>query len=82
MLIDVTISGDGKKPRIFYNRNTAHVERKNKSDTSNNRGDWNNFKATETKLSNIPGKHEIMELKGKKKKNQPYWALHIYCGKC
>ena len=27
-----------------YNRNTAHVEFKNKSDTSNNRGDWNYFK--------------------------------------
>jgi hypothetical protein len=34
MLIDATISGDRKKPRIFYNRNTAHVECKNKSDTS------------------------------------------------
>jgi hypothetical protein len=28
-------------------------------------------------LSNIPGKHEIKELKKK-----PYWALLIYYGKC
>jgi len=27
-----------------YNRNTAHVECKNKGDTSNNRGDWDYFK--------------------------------------
>jgi len=25
-------------------------------------------------VSNIPGKHEVKE--------QPYWALHTYCGKC
>jgi len=29
---------------LKYNRNTAHVERKNKGDTSNNRGDWDYFK--------------------------------------
>jgi len=29
-------------------------------------------------LSNIPGKHEIKELQ----KKRPYWALHVYCGKC
>ena len=29
-------------------------------------------------LSNIPGKHEIKELKKKK----PYWALHTYNRKC
>ena len=28
-------------------------------------------------LSNIPGKHEIKELR-----KQPYWALHSYCVKC
>jgi len=27
-------------------------------------------------LSNIPGKHEIKELR-----KQPFWVLHIYCGK-
>jgi len=29
-------------------------------------------------LSNIPGEHDINKLQ----KNQPYWALHTYCGKC
>jgi tRNA(Ser,Leu) C12 N-acetylase TAN1 len=53
MLIDAAISGDRnvikkeaekilkKKP---YNRNTAHVECKNKGDSSNNRRNWNHFK--------------------------------------
>jgi hypothetical protein len=71
MLIDVTISGDRKKPRIFYNGNTAHVECKNKRDTGNNRGDWNHFKVTATNLSNIPGKYEIKELQ-----------QHINIGRC
>jgi len=52
MLIDVAISGDRnviKKEAekiLKYKdlRNTAHVECKNKDDTSNNRGDWNYFK--------------------------------------
>ena len=26
---------------------------------------------------NIPGHHEVKELK-----KQPFWALRIYCGKC
>jgi len=30
--------------KIFCNRNTAHVECKNKGDTTNNRGDWDYFK--------------------------------------
>ena len=54
MLIDVAISGDRnvvkKEAEKFLkykrpcNRNTAHVECKNKGDTSNNRGDWDYFK--------------------------------------
>jgi len=54
MLIDVAISGDRNvikkvaekilKCKHFYNRNTEHVECKNKGDTSNNRGDWHYFK--------------------------------------
>ena len=54
MLIDVAISGDrnvtkkrsreGFKIQRPYNRNTAHVECKNKGDTSNNRGDSDHFK--------------------------------------
>jgi hypothetical protein len=40
---------------------SAHVGRKNKSDTSNNRGNWNHLKITQT----IP-----------EQKKQPHWALH------
>ena len=47
MLIDVAISGyrSREDSKIWrpYNRNTAHVECKNKGDTSNNRGDWEYF---------------------------------------
>jgi hypothetical protein len=32
------------KPNIKTNRNTAHVERKNKSDTSKNGDNWNHLK--------------------------------------
>jgi len=32
------------KYKKSYNRNTAHVECKNKGDTSNNKGDWDYFK--------------------------------------
>jgi len=39
MLIDCAISGDRN-----VIKNTAHVECKNKGDTSNNRGDWDYFK--------------------------------------
>jgi hypothetical protein len=43
MLIDGTISGDGKKLRRLknieaYNRNTMYLECENKSDTSTNGG--------------------------------------------
>jgi len=52
MLIDVAISGDRnvikkEAEKILkyksYNRNTAHVECKDKGDTSNNRSDWDHF---------------------------------------
>ena len=36
-----------------YNRNTAHVECTNKSDTSNNRGNWNHFKI----IQKVPEQH-------------------------
>ena len=54
MLIDVAILGDRnvikkETEKILkykdYNRNTAHVECKNKGDTSNNTGDWDYFEA-------------------------------------
>jgi len=44
------------------NRNTAHVECKNKGDTSNNWGGWNYFKSFRKYVSNISGKHEVKEL--------------------
>jgi hypothetical protein len=54
MLIDVAISEDRYvikkeaekmlKYKEPYNRNTAHVECKNKGDTGNNWSDWNHFK--------------------------------------
>ena len=44
-----------------YNRTSARLERKNKSDTGNNRSKWNHFKITWTTY-NIPGKHEVKEL--------------------
>jgi hypothetical protein len=54
MLIDVAISGERHvikkeaekilKYKDLYNRNTAHVECKNKGYTSYNRSDWDHFK--------------------------------------
>jgi len=54
MLIDIAISGDRNvikkeaekilKYKYRINRNTAHVECRNKGDTSNNRSDWDYFK--------------------------------------
>jgi len=53
LLIDVAISGDRnvikkEAEKILkyrpYNRDTAHVECKNKGDISNNRGDWDYLK--------------------------------------
>ena len=54
MLIDVAISGERNmikkeaekilKYKDLTNRNTTHVEGKNKGDTSNNRSDWDHFK--------------------------------------
>ena len=36
-----------------YNRNTPHVECESKSNTGNNRGDWNHIKITQT----VPEQH-------------------------
>ena len=54
MLIDVAISGDRnmikkEAEKILkyirpYNKNTTHVECKNKDDSGNNRRDWDHFK--------------------------------------
>jgi hypothetical protein len=63
MLIDVTISGNINvtknevekilKYKDLNNINTAHVECKNKCDTSNNRGNWNHLKI----IQKIAGQH-------------------------
>ena len=63
MLIDVEISGDRNVIKKKLRRNTAHVECKNKGDTSNNRGATGTVSKSFRKyLSNIPGKHEVKEL--------------------
>jgi hypothetical protein len=65
------LKGEGLQPRqlevnnnnnnnnIIIITNTAHVECKNKSDTSNNRGSWNISESFRKYLSNVPGEHEI-----------------------
>jgi len=60
-----------------HNRNSVHVELENKIDTSNNRGNWNYFKITQT----VPEKHTKKAGNKGTKKKKPYWALHTYCGK-
>jgi hypothetical protein len=53
MLTDIAIYGERNNSKNVaekilnkapYNRNTTHMECKNKSDTSNNRGKWNYLK--------------------------------------
>ena len=39
------------------------MEGKNKCDTSNNRSDWDDFKIIQKIHNNIPGNHEVKELK-------------------
>jgi hypothetical protein len=72
MLIDVAISGDRNvikkeaekilKYKDLDNRNRAHVECKNKGDTSNNWSDWNYFKIIQKIHGSTPGNHEVREL--------------------
>jgi hypothetical protein len=38
------------------NRNSAHMERESRSDTTNNRGDWNHLKITRTVPEQYTGK--------------------------
>ena len=58
-----------------YNRNTAHVECKSKSETDNSWEYWTHFKITQT----VPQKHVGKSTKLAKCIKQPYWALHTYC---
>ena len=65
MLIDVAIPGDRDrnvisnkvekilKYKSLHNRNSALVESEIKSDTGNNRGDWNHLKITQR----VPEQH-------------------------
>jgi hypothetical protein len=57
ILIDVAIPGDRNVTKKeaektlkyrHHNRNTAHVECKNKGDTSNNWSDWDHFQIIQT----------------------------------
>jgi hypothetical protein len=62
-IIDVAISGDRNvikkeakkilRYKDFNNRNSMHVECKNKSEIHNNRGNWNHLKIIQT----IPEQH-------------------------
>ena len=56
------IKKEAEKILKYYNRNTAHVECKNKGDTSNNRATGTISKSFRKYVSNIPGKHEVKEL--------------------
>jgi hypothetical protein len=57
-----------------YNVNSAHVEYDSESNTSNNRATGTISKSLRQYLNNVPGKHEINQLK-------KCLALHIYCRK-
>jgi len=89
MLIDFTVSGERnviKKEAQILNykdlnsRNAAYTECKNKSDTTNKRGNWNHSKI-------IPEKREQHISTGNARnqgstENKTYWALHTYFEKC
>jgi len=49
-----------------------------RSDTGNNSDDWNHFKITQT----IPKQRTEKARNQRTAKKQPYWALHMYYGKC
>jgi hypothetical protein len=51
---------------------------KNKSDTSNNKGDWIYFKIVQKMPEQCKGKHEIKKIT---KERKPYWAPRTYLGK-
>ena len=47
---------------IHYNRNTAHVEFKNRSDSSNNMGNWNHLQIIHKSIQQQIGNHQIKNL--------------------
>jgi len=89
MLIDVTVSGERyliKKEAEILNYkdlnsgHTGYIECKNKSDTSNKRGNWNHFKI----ILKRPEQH-VSTGKARNQgstENKTYWALQTYFEKC
>jgi hypothetical protein len=65
------------KKKIKKKIKSAHVEYKNKSDTSNNRSDWNHFKI----IKKTPEQNIRKSRISRNYKKQPYWALHTYIRK-
>jgi hypothetical protein len=66
------------KYKDFYNTNSAYVGCKNITDNGNNSGNWNHLKITHT----VPEQTDRGSTKLRNCREQPYWALHRYCGKC
>jgi hypothetical protein len=64
------------KYKDLNNRNTGHVECKNKTDTTNNRGSWNHFRI----IQKIPEQH-AGKARNQGTTRQPYWELHTHLGK-
>ena len=60
---DLKRSREDSKIEQKYSRNTAHVECKNISGTSNNRGYWDYFKVIQKiREQTYHGKHDVKEL--------------------
>ena len=86
MLIDVAISGDRNVIKkevekiLKYKDLTTEIQRmwnvKTKEIPVKIGATGTISKSFRKYVTNIPGKHEVKELK-----KQPYWALHTYCGK-
>ena len=86
MFINVTISGDRNVIKkevekiLKYKDLTTEIQRmwnvKTKEIPVKIGATGTISKSFRKYVSNIPGKHEVKELK-----KQPYWALHTYCGK-
>jgi hypothetical protein len=70
------------KYKIPYNRNTTQEECRSKSETSNDRGNWDHHKRFRKYLSHIPVKYEIKELETTAIPGTGHWALGTDFGKC
>jgi UDP-N-acetylglucosamine pyrophosphorylase len=58
------VKKETKKVLEYENFTTQiqHTWKEKKSNTRNNRGNWNHLKSFRKYLSHVPGKHEITEL--------------------